>query len=493
MKKSIRRQIAGIFIGVVGAVLLVSILINSWFLESFYIRNKQSTLTKVYSEMNSAAKKNELTSAETIEKLSEAVEVGNISFVVITDDNQKTMTAASNEAKAQELRTQLWGYLLGKQQVDGRLLKSSDDYQIYSAKDYFGDGEYIEMWGHLENGNAFILRSPLESIRESVSLANRFLIYITLGMGLIGIVFVWYFSKRITDPIQELAGLSQRMAELDFEAKYVRGGEDEIAVLGANFNAMSEKLEETVSELKTANYELQKDIEKKEKIETMRTEFIGNVSHELKTPIALIQGYAEGLKEGISEDPESRAFYCDVILDEANKMNQLVKNLLTLNQLEIGEEEVAFERVNVVELIQNVIQSNEILIRQKKAQVQFRQEEPVYVWADQFKLEQIVRNYLSNALNHVDGDRVIDIRIQVDESREKVRISVFNTGKQIPQEEIPQIWDKFYKVDKARTREYGGHGIGLSIVKAIMESFGGDYGVDNYENGVAFWFELDLK
>ena len=493
MKKSIRRQIAGIFIGVVGAVLFVSILINSWFLEGFYIRHKQSTLTNMYSQMNSAAKKDKLTDSETIEKLSELVEVGNVSFVVITDDNQKTLTAASNEMKAQELRTQLWGYMVDKHQVNGKLLKSSERYQIYNTKDYMGDGEYIEMWGHLDNGNAFILRSPLESIRESVELANRFLIYITLGMGLIGIVFVWYFSKRITDPIQELAGLSQRMAELDFEAKYVRGGQDEIAVLGANFNAMSEKLEETVSELKTANYELQKDIEKKEKIESMRTEFIGNVSHELKTPIALIQGYAEGLKEGISEDPESRAFYCDVIMDEANKMNQLVKNLLTLNQLEFGEEEVAFERVNVVELIQNVIQSNEILIRQKEVQVQFHQEEPVYVWADEFKVEQVVRNYLSNALNHVDGERVIDIRVKVDESREKVRISVFNTGKQIPQEEISQIWGKFYKVDKARTREYGGHGIGLSIVKAIMEAFGGEYGVNNYENGVAFWFELDLK
>lgn len=493
MKKSIRRQIAGIFIGLVGTVLLVSILINSWFLESFYIRNKQSTLINMYSQMNSAARKNTLTSEDMIEKLSELVEVGNISFVVITDDSQKMLTAASNELKVQELKTQLWGYLFNKNQIQGKLLHSSKNYQIHSSNDNFGGGEYIEMWGHLDNGNAFILRSPLESIRESVSLANRFLIYITLGMGFLGIIFVWYFSKRITDPIQELATLSKRMADLDFEAKYVRGGQDEIGVLGANFNTMSERLEQTVSELKSANYELQKDIEKKEKIETMRTEFIGNVSHELKTPIALIQGYAEGLKEGISDDPESRAFYCDVIMDEANKMNQMVKNLLTLNQLELGEEEVAFERFNVVELIQNVIQSNEILIRQKMAQVQFHQEQSVYVWADEFKVEQVVRNYLSNALNHVDGERVIDIRIAVNESQEKVRISVFNTGKQIPQEDVKQIWSKFYKVDKARTREYGGHGIGLSIVKAIMESFGQEYGVNNYENGVAFWFELDLK
>lgn len=493
MKKSIRRQIATIFIALVGAVLLVSILINTWFLEDFYIHNKQTALVRVYNEMNDATKKGTLTSEKMLEELGELVEVGNISFVVVDGDNKALLTATQSERKTQELFTQLMGYLLNKNQVRGEILKSSDRYQIHSATDVISKDEYIEMWGYLSNGNAFILRSPLESIRESVSLSNTFLIYITLLMACLGSVFVWFFTKRITNPILELTSLSARMADLDFDAKYVSGGENEIGVLGENFNTMSEKLEQTVSELKNANYELQKDIEKKEKIETMRTEFIGNVSHELKTPIALIQGYAEGLKEGISEDPESRAFYCDVIMDEANKMNQLVKNLLTLNQLELGEEEITFERFDITELIRGIIQSNEILIQQKETEVRFNCEESVYVWSDEFKVEQVVRNYLSNALNHVDNEKIIDIRIVTNDTNDKVRVSVFNTGKQIPQEDIEHIWSKFYKVDKARTREYGGHGIGLSIVKAIMDSFQQDYGVVNYENGVAFWFELDLK
>lgn len=493
MKKSIRRQIATIFIALVSSVLLISILINSWFLEDFYVRNKQTALIQVYNQMNTAANEGNLTSEKMIEKLSGLVEVGNISFVVVTDDNQTLLTATQNDRKTQELFTQLMGYLLNKNQVRGELLESSDQYQIRSSTDVVSKDEYIEMWGYLSNGNAFILRSPLESIRESVTLSNKFLIYITLIVACLGSVFVWFFTKRITNPILELTRLSARMADLDFDAKYVSGGENEIGVLGENFNTMSEKLEQAVSELKNANYELQKDIEKKEKIETMRTEFIGNVSHELKTPIALIQGYAEGLKEGISDDPESRAFYCDVIMDEANKMNQLVKNLLTLNQLEFGEEEVVFERFDITELIHGIIQSNEILIQQKQVEVQFQCTEPIFVWADEFKVEQVVRNYLSNALNHVDNEKVIDIRIVVNDVQDKVRVSVFNTGKQIPEEDIEHIWSKFYKVDKARTREYGGHGIGLSIVKAIMDSFQQEYGVVNYENGVAFWFELDLK
>ena len=493
MKKSIRRQIATIFIALVGFVLLVSILINSWFLESFYIRNKQTTLIGVYNAINEAATDGELTSEKVMDGLNELVEIGNVSFVVVNDDNKTFLTATPNEMRTREMVTQLMGYLVNQNQAKGKVLQVSKNYQIHSAKDVVGGGEYIEMWGHLSTGNAFILRSPLESIRESATISNKFLIYITLAIGCIGCVFVWFFTKKITNPLLELTKLSERMAHLDFDAKYRSGGKNEIGVLGENFNTMSEKLEQTVSELKNANYELQKDIEKKEKIDTMRTEFIGNVSHELKTPIALIQGYAEGLKEGITDDPDSRAFYCEVIMDEANKMNQLVKNLLTLNQLEFGEEEVAFERFDIVELIQGVLQSNEILIEQKQADVRFRVENPVYVWADEFKVEQVVRNYLSNALNHLDNERIIDIRLHVREDAEKVKVSVFNTGSQIPEEDKEQIWNKFYKVDKARTREYGGHGIGLSIVRAIMESFHQEYGVENYENGVAFWFELDLK
>lgn len=493
MKKSIRRQMATIFIVLVGAVLLISLLINSWFLESFYIQNKQDTLIELYHQINRVVDEKKLISEEMIRKLNEMIEVGNVSFVVVTQDDRVVLKATPSEAKAHELRTQLKGYILDRHPTGSKILKTEKNYEIRSATDVFDGREYLEMWGYLSSGEAFILRSPLESIRESAALSNRFLIYIMLSMIAVGSLIVWYVTKKITNPLLELTMLSERMANLDFDAKYVSGGQNEIGVLGANFNSMSEKLEQTVSELKQANYELQKDIEKKEKIEMMRTEFIGNASHELKTPLALIQGYAEGLKEGISNDPESRAFYCDVIMDEARKMNKLVQNMLALNQLEFGEDEVIFERFNVVELIEGVIQSNEILIQQKGAEIRFREEQPVFVWADEFKVEQVIRNYLSNALNHVDFEKIIDIRIQVNKQNEKVRISVFNTGKQIPKDDIEQIWNKFYKVDKARTREYGGNGIGLSIVKAIMESFQQAYGVVNYENGVTFWFELDLK
>ena len=267
------------------------------------------------------------------------------------------------------------------------------------------------MWGSLDDGSQFLLRSPVESMRESASISNRFLLYIGSVLIVVSILLIWYFSKRITDPIRELARLSDRMADLDFDAKYTSGGSNEIGELGENFNRMSEKLESTISELKKANNSLQKDIEQKDKLEKMRNEFLGNVSHELKTPIALIQGYAEGLKEGVNEDAESREFYCDVIMDEASKMNQMVKNLLTLNQLEFGDEDIVFERFNLTALVKGVLQSMEIMADQAGAKIMLHTEEDIYAWADEFKVEQVVRNYVSNACHHVSGDMVIEVKI----------------------------------------------------------------------------------
>ena len=276
---------------------------------------------------------------------------------------------------------------------------------------------------------------------------------------------------------------------MDFNAKYRGKSNTEVAILGKNINELSDTLEKTISELKSANNELQRDIEKKNHIDEMRREFLSNVSRELKTPIALIQGYAEGLKEGVSEDQESRDYYCEVIVDEASKMNHIVKKLLTLNQLEFGNETITMERFDIVALIHNYLQSAELLCKQKNVKVIMNHRLPLYVWADEFMAEEVFSNYFSNAMNHVTGEMVIDIKCEVRE--DVIRVTVFNTGDAIPHDSIPYIWDKFYKVDKARTRAYGGSGVGLSIVKAMMESLNQKYGVENYDNGVAFWFELE--
>lgn len=475
-----------VFVGLILFMIVVFLIINGSFLEKYYIFNKKAEFVKVYTMVQEGVEKDTLSSETPEKELGRLAERNNISIAVIDSDYNVVYT---NVREKQMMVVQLFGYLYDKNHQE--VMESTDDYDICKSVDPQNNTEYLTMWGSFDNGDIFIMRSPLESIRLAVTIFNRFIGIVGGCVILVGVLLAWYFSKKITEPIMELATLSQKMADLDFDAKYTSGGSNEIGVLGESFNRMSEKLEQTISNLKEANYKLQKDIEQKEKRENMRSEFLGNVSHELKTPIALIQGYAEGLKEGVNDDSESREFYCEVIMDEAGKMNRMVKNLLALNQLEFGEDDVQFDRFDITSLIFGVLQSLDILIEQKEAQIIFCHKDPIYVWADEFKVEQVVRNYINNALNHVDGEKVIEIKIT--QENDVAKITVFNTGTPIPEEDLPHIWEKFYKVDKARTREYGGNGIGLSIVKAIMESFGKGYGAINHSNGVEFWFELDMK
>ncbi len=423
--------------------------------------------------------------AEFTEQLNDVCNIYNIT-VCIMDANSQMKYESVNGGR--ELEAQLIGYIFGFYS-DGemKILDEGADYVIQRVS--AGEDEYLEMYGRLNSGISFIMRTPIESIRESAKIANRFFAYVGIVGVFAGGIIVWFVSRKITQPILELNSISEQMVHLDFEAKYRGHVHNEIGLLGENINKLSASLEQSISELKTANNELQKDIEKKERIDEMRKEFLANVSHELKTPIALIQGYAEGLSEGVNDDSESRVFYCEVIMDEASKMNNMVKKLLTLNQLEFGNDLVSMERFDVTSLVKNYIQSAAILTKQSGITVEMEDYPAIYVWADEYKTEEVFMNYFSNALNHCGGEKKIVVSLR--ETDNLVRVSVFNTGERIPEEAIPHLWEKFYKVDKARTREYGGSGVGLSIVKAIMESMNRKFGVENCGNGVLFWFELE--
>ena len=383
----------------------------------------------------------------------------------------------------------------GTSLVENRtIISSNDNYTLQKVYDERLGDYYLEIWGTLDNGYSIILRTPIQGIKDNVNISTTLIKYAGGAILAVGIITAFVVSTYITRPIKQLSNIAEKMSEMDFNARYEGSDKGEIGLLGKSMNNMSEKLEQNIAELKKANLELKKDIDKKEKLEIMRTDFLSNVSHELKTPIALIQGYAEGLKEGITDDPESMEFYCDVIMDEANKMNTMVKRLLTLNQIEFGNDEPEMERFDINELIASVADANAIRAGQKNMSIVFdNRNEHNFVWADEYKTEEVLTNYISNALNHCDGKRAIEVRTEKSENGGTITVTVYNSGKNIADEDLERIWEKFYKTDKARTREYGGNGIGLSIVKAIMDSMGQEYGVRNVSDGVEFWFNLDCK
>ena len=490
MRHSIKTKIMLLMLCIVAGLIALILIINSTFISRFYRNEKKEDILNAYHQVEDIllrydnAEINSHDLCNEIERVTTHVGVS----VVIVDSSWKIVYSSKNENGDDKDR--VVDSIFAKQPEHVEILEKSDNYTIQNAYDKRMGDYYLEIWGTFSNGNVAMMRMPIQSIRDSIEISNRFIAYVGLIVALLSVIVSYVFSSYITKPVKELSSVAERMSEMDFTAKYTGDDKGEIGLLGSSINRMSEKLEKNISQLKSANIELRKDIENKNRIDENRREFLSNVSHELKTPIALIQGYAEGLKEGISDDPESTEFYCDVIIDEASKMNEMVKKLLTLNQLEWNDEPV-MERFDVTELIRSIVNVNEIRMEQKDIKVVFDEKEPVYVWSDEYKIEEVITNYLSNAINHCDFEKVIKITIQ--NKGNVARVSVFNTGANIPEEDIDKIWDKFYKVDKARTREYGGNGIGLSIVKAVMESSGRGYGVKNHSNGVEFWFELDCK
>ena len=487
-KHSLTRQVTFIVsILVAGAILLCWVL-NTTLLPRYYIHNKKQVLMENYETISNASEQDKLKSDEFTVTFDNLCSNGNIMTLILQPDG-KVLRSSVNDLDT--LRGELWNVLLHTDDME--VLYSNDQYQLLRKNDTRLDSEYLVLVGVLENGDMILMRTAVESIRESAAISNRFLLFAGAAAIISSLLVAFFTTRHITKPLQQLTDISKRMVDLDFNAKYKsnRSNSYEVEELGNHINRLSENLERTISELKTANVELQDDIEKKIQIDEMRKEFLSNVSHELKTPLALIQGYAEGLQECINDDAESREFYCDVIIDEADKMNRMVKKLLTLNQLEFGNDQVVMERFNMTELITGVANSTKILREQKNIRLELENPEEAWVWGDEFKVEEVITNYMSNAINHADGEKVI--RVFYTCSEDKLRVSVFNTGQPIPEEDLDKIWVKFYKVDKARTREYGGSGLGLSIVKAIMDSLHQQCGVINHEDGVEFWMELSTK
>lgn len=490
--KSIRTRLFITFSTVIILIILLLVFANSIILEDFYLYSKTKTAKNIYNVVNNYYS-NDNTNIDIDNELNKLASKNSFEILIKTNDNIIVFSSEKDLMKVFDEMKVLAEY---RQNYNRSLIYSQKNMQIDKMQDRNGV-QYLLAKSKLENGYILYTRIPLESIEESVNISNNVLLLI--GIITIGIsaIIASIVSKRFTAPITELSNITNKMSKLDFSQKYKTADiDDEINELGKNINTMSDKLEATIKQLRDNNIELEKDIEEKSKIDEMRTQFISDVSHELKTPIALIQGYAEGLIENVNTDEESKKFYAEVILDESTKMDKLVKQLLELMKLEYGEREFNDEKFDIMELINEVIRHCDVMIKDKDIKIEKDEDCKIEVYADQIYIEQVIRNYVTNAIKNaseINGEKLIKISCSLNEKTNKVRVSVFNTGENIKEEEIQRIWKRFYKVDTSRNREEGGTGIGLSLVKAIMEKYGNDYGVINKENGVEFYFEVNCE
>lgn len=489
--KSVRVKLFLTLSLVILLIIVFLILVNNVVFGQFYLFSKTRALKEVYQKVNNYYNNSENFDTET--ELEQIAIKNNFDILIIDDQNVNVYTSNKDFSSILGQMSEMTNIYNSNV---GEILDRGDNFTIKRMKDNKNQITYVLLSATLDNGYLLYIRIPITSIQESVKISNNFL-YLMAGFTiLISAVIVSFVSRKFTDPILELNDIAKKMSNLDFSHKYrITDADDEINNLGKSINSMSDKLEKTIRQLRNSNIELEKDIETKSKIDEMRKSFISDVSHELKTPIALIQGYSEGLLENVNTDEESRKFYAEVILDETNKMDRLVKQLLELMKLEYGKREFDDIDFDIVELEKEVVRKSKVMIEEKGAKFELDENSLIEVVADDFYIEQVITNYITNAIKHVkdvDGEKFIKIENIVDKERNKVRVKVFNTGDNIKEEDLSRIWNRFYKVDESRNRQDEGTGIGLSFVRAIMNNYGNLYGVENKENGVEFYFELDL-
>lgn len=493
--KSVRAKLFLTLCVVILMIILFFVVINSAVLETLYYHNKKEISLSTYDYINSNIPKSITEEDKNKYELElEKISVNNSFEIVILDG--ENLVYASNKNYVSDLGTindinyDIEYSILNKEDI----LYAKDSTSLRNIVDKKNGINYLLLKAKLDNSNDLYIRIPITTIESSVDISNRFIYAMGIVAVILGGIAILFITERFTKPIEELNEIANEMSNLNFKRKYrINDSEDEINELGKSINILSDKLEETINQLKVNNSELEKNIEIKSKIDEMRKQFISDVSHELKTPIALIQGYAEGLVENVITDEESKKFYAEVILDEANKMDKLVKRLLELMKLEYEERKFNDAKFDIIELINGVIKNSKVKLDEQEIEVEFKNEEPIYVYADEFYIEQVVTNYFTNAIKNVDkidGKKKIKISIKKGKEEKKLRVTVFNTGKNIDQENLNRIWNRFYKVDSSRNRSNGGTGIGLSLVKAIMTRYNNKYGVSNKKDGVEFYFEI---
>lgn len=362
-------------------------------------------------------------------------------------------------------------------------------YIFNDRKDNYKKIYFINLTYKMNNGEYIFIFKPNEAIAESASIAAKFSLFSGLITIILGVVYALFFSAKFTKPILLINENAKKIAKLEFNEECVIESDDEIGELGKSINIMSGKLSGVIAELRQSNLKLEKEIEYERSMEKMRKEFVSSVSHELRTPISLIRGYAEGLKYSIMDREEDKEFYCDVIVDEAGKMTKLISDLLDLAQIESGTYKIEKSDINISEILEVIVNKYYLLFKEKGITINFDIEEEIWIKGDKVRIEQVISNFINNGVNHIDGEKRIEIGLKT--NGKNIRISIFNTGKNIPKDAENRIWESFYKVDKARSRDYGGVGLGLSIVSGILKLHNGKYGFVNKDNGVEFWMEIE--
>lgn len=458
-------------VGAIFAVCLIAlVVVNSQMLDKVYLWNEELSLKQM-------AQDAENYTGDYYSLLSE-YEIKNNVSIDLYDNNDNYIYEGSGS------------FVSGKKLIVVSRTEDEDGSYFNILQEEDSSTQYILYGKDFSNGHHIEITSQKDVIQENASIATRVTTMIAIVALILSLLYISIYSKRFTKPIIKITEAANKMSNLDFSEKCNIDRNDEIGVLSDSINKLSSSLDTALTELKTTNDQLVSDIEKERKLEKMRQDFVSSASHELKTPIAIIRGYAEGLKMNVSEEDTAMHEYCDIIINEADKMNTLVLNLLEASLYSSGMKTLNKEEFELNEFVKEYMKAAKPIFLEKQVNASFDEKNcKCFVFADRTQIERVLSNYISNACSHAKNEK--EIKISIADIGEKYKVAIFNTGSFIDDKDKENIFNSFYRADKAHSRKEGRFGLGLSIVKSIMDMHKCDCGFTNLEDGVEFWFEIE--
>jgi len=484
MKNSIRFKLFASISSIIIFVFVALFLANTFLSKPFFLHEQANKFQDTYTLIDTT---DEADYQEIISNTKELELTANIE-IILSDEDGNIIYSSKNPNRATDDQTMSLSHIDEMENYT-----TSDNFSIYidSGANNLSEQKYLLLYGSLTNGNKVILRSSLSSIEYNINITNQFILYIGIAALLLGVLLTFILSRKITKPILEINKTTKKIKNLDFTEKAKSKSKDEIGELAESINEMAQSLSEKITNLNNSNLELMNETEKNRILLEKRRQLLNDVSHDLKTPLSLIQGYAEALKLNVNTSKEKADFYCDVITEETTKMNMLVEELLNVNKSYPSEIDSQPETFEINRFLSKEIKKYEKVIEDKKIELKIEMSAPTKVFAHKALVDRIVTNFFVNAIRYVDDNLKITISTEI--LKDTVKISFYNSCNSVTEAHLPKLWDAFYKVEDSRKRTDESHGLGLSIVKNIQDTLGLGYGVNLIDEGIIFWFEVSKK
>ncbi|WXR60540.1 HAMP domain-containing sensor histidine kinase [Peptostreptococcaceae bacterium AGR-M142] len=481
--KSIKSKLFLIFLIIISLNTMIIFMGNKFYLKNYYIERKKEELSDLVLRINK--EKDEIDIVDKYVNFD-----GNI---ILIDDKKLYNIVLNYSFSGMRMNRNMGGNNYNQNNSNNYSsisydlnefdnLNENEYVFLYSTKTKFNI-EFLTLYYKLKNYK-YIVDIPLENIDKSIDISSDFILINSIIALFISLLIAIGFSLKITKPIIQLSKITENISNLDFSKKLKVDSKDEISILAMSINKMSDSLEKFIKNLK-------KDLKKRKELDELRKTFVSNVSHELKTPITIIKGYIEAIKDKEVEKNKKQN-YINIVEEEVNNMSNMVEELLLLSKFEDVDFEIKKIKFDLSELIDEILEKYNIIFKKEDINVELIKEDIVEVNANKNDIKHVIRNYLDNAINHLDENRYLKIELKKVENSYK--FSVFNSGKFIEDKNKKLIWDSFYKIDESRTKKGNGSGLGLSIVKKILQLHGFDFGFENISldiNGVEFYFFIN--